>query len=82
MRIRIRADGYRLSIRLPSCLIFSRLSAAIIVQCVNRSQKERRLSFSDTYALCKQIKRLRRERRDWYLVDIESSGGEVVKIRL
>ena len=87
MKIYIKTDeGKRIFLWFPTRLILNRLTVAIGVAYVNKSERDYgipKLKYSQIIPIVKEIHRQRRiQGRKWTLVDIVSADGEKVKISL
>lgn len=87
MKIDITTDeGKRIFLWFPTRLILNRLTVAIGVAYVNKSKRDfgvPKLKYSQVFPLVKEIHRQRRiQGREWTLVDVVSTDGEAVKIKL
>ena len=81
MRIIIKEpDGRNINIRLPSRIVFNRITAVFAPMVV----KNRGIHFTRKQALhfIKAINSARRKNPGWKLVEIESSEGQHVEIQL
>lgn len=88
MRIYVKSPGSRtINIVLPSRLILNNLTATIGTKQINKyisenTHQEAILSPQEVKKLIKLIHQLKKKYPDWYVVDVESSDGEIVKIKL
>ena len=87
MKIDIATDeGKRIFLWFPTRLLLNRLTVAIGVAYINKSERDYgvpKLSYTQVLPLVKEIHRQRRiQGRKWTLVDVNSSDGEKVKIKL
>ena len=87
MKIDITTDeGKRIFLWFPTRLLLNRLTVAIGVAYINKSEHDYgvpELKYSQIMPLVKEIHRQRRiQGRKWTLVDIISADGEKVKITL
>ena len=88
MRIYVKSPGSRtINIALPSRLILNNLTATIGTKQINKylgesTQKDVALSSQEARKLIKLIHQLKKKYPDWYIVDVESADGEIVKIKL
>lgn len=84
MRIQIKSDGMNLNIALPTKLIFGRW-VVYLANTVGRKYAEesmKDISPAALDALFAEMRHIKDRYGKWELVDIESSGGEKVKIIL
>lgn len=85
MRIIIESPGEK-TIRLifPTRLLFNNLTALIGAGTINKyiPSSSPRISAGQLRGLIKEINRVKRKYRDFVLVDVESSDGDIVKIVL
>ena len=70
----------KLWIGIPSCLLFNRVSAAIIHSKMKKEGKN--IKTKDLVKFFKALNKYRRRHRDWVIVDILSSENDSVKIKL
>lgn len=87
MKIDITTDeGKRIFLWLPTRLFFNRLTVAIGISFINKSDRDYgvpKLRYSQIMPLVKEIHRQRRiQGRKWVLADVVSADGEKVKISL
>ena len=87
MKIDIRTDGgKRILLWFPTGLILNRLTANMIVRRINKENKKNggtKITARQFMPLVKEIHRQKRiQGRGWVLVDVVSSNGEKVKIKL
>lgn len=90
MKIQVKGDGRNLRIVLPTALIFSKPAAWLYLR-MGKYQTENHES-DDTsmvhipdeamYAVCDELRRIKRKYGSWELVDIESAGGEKIQVTL
>lgn len=84
MRIKIRTkeDG-GFSIRLPSRLVFSRMTAGWIAQALNeKAGGKSPLTADDLYRLFKLLLRFRKDYPGFRLVEVDAKNGDHVSIIL
>lgn len=77
-----RERAHRLLILLPSCILFSSFSAFIVSKILNRHGDGICIGREQLKAFFKEIRRMRKLHPKLHIVDIESSQGDRVKIRL
>lgn len=88
MRIYVKSPGSRtINIVLPSRLILNNLTATIGTKQINKyigksTPEDVILSPQEVRKLIRLIHQLKKKYPDWYIVDVESSDGEIVKIKL
>lgn len=88
MRILVKSANERtIHIILPSGLILNNLTATLGTKVINKYINQNcdstvNITSHDVRKLVQEIRRLKRKYPNWYLVDIESSDGDVVKIKL
>ena len=89
MKIAIKSDTKSLTIRIPSFLLFNPITATLcgsrIIRSIMKDDKNEddiRITAKDARKLFREINRVRRKHKDWYIVDVEDGEGESVKIKL
>ena len=89
MKIAIKSDAKSLTIRIPSFLLFNPITATLcgsrIIRSIMKDDKNEddiRITAKDARKLFREINRVRRKHKDWYIVDVEDGEGESVKIKL
>lgn len=88
MKIAVKYDDNRkLNIRFPSCLVFNGLVCTVAAGSINKKLKKEgisgcRLSAKQLRRLSRTIMKYRRRHRDWKLVEVSSSDGDSVTIKL
>ena len=88
MRIYVKSPGSRtINIVLPSRLILNNLTATIGTKQINKyigdnTQEDVSISTQEVRKFIRLIHQLKKKYPDWYVVDVESSDGEIVKIKL
>lgn len=82
MRVSVRSGKHRFRLWLPSCMIFSSLSASVVGKYVRFSDTEIKLTEEQCRRLFREIRRLRKQLPDWNLVEIASASGESITVRL
>ena len=85
MKISIKKEKFRFSIRIPNILIFSRFGASFVkVEIKKNGGKSHRIS---AYPECMKdirrcIKEMRKVHKDWNFVEALDSDGTSVRIKL
>lgn len=79
MRLTIKTDGFRLRLLLPTWLVLNRLTLSIALRAARRVIP---LSLEGRSQLLQQCRSLRRVCRGVPLVDIRTSTGEEILVRL
>ena len=79
MRLNIKTEGFRLRLILPTWLVLNRLILSIALRAAHRVLP---LSPTERSQLLRQCRQLRRVCRGVPLVDIRTSAGENILIRL
>ena len=89
MKIAIKSDTKKLTIRIPSFLLFNPITATLCGSRIIRSimkddenENDIRITAKDARKLFREINRARRKYKDWYIVDVIDEDGESVKIKL
>ena len=89
MKIAIKSDTKKLTIRIPSFLLFNPITATLCGSRIIRSimkddenENDIRITAKDARKLFRVINRARRKHKDWYIVDVADEDGESVKIKL
>ena len=89
MKIAIKSDTKKLTIRIPSFLLFTPITATLCGRRIIRSimkddenKNDIRITAKDARKLFRVINRARRKHKDWYIVDVVDEDGESVKIKL
>ncbi len=85
MRITIQSPGERtIRLVLPTRLLFNSFTARIGARTINKyvSFDNMKVSSSDFRHFIKEVNRMKHKYPGLELVDIESSNGEIVKIRI
>lgn len=84
MKIQIKSEGHNLVFFLPTKLIFGK-AAVRIANTVGRkyaADAMKDISPQALESLCGELCRIKELHGKWELVDIESAGGDIVKIIL
>ena len=76
MKIAIKWDETKLTLRFPTGLVLNRLTAGI----VRKSLKKQgvRLTRKQTVLFIKELKKYRRHHRDWNLVEVSENDNHVI----
>ena len=87
MKIRIKSaeNKLRLFFVLPNGLVLNRFTASIIASHINAELEKRgggRISTETVIELIDYLKRFKKTHPDWYLADVMTVDGNVVKIKL
>lgn len=89
MKIYIQNGSRNMTISLPTRMIFSKTSAKLAIRmgkkyAGNQDGEEALLRIPDEalVPVCAEICRIKKARGGWDLIEVESAGGEVVKITL
>ena len=80
MKIAIKWDETKLTLRFPTGLVLNRFTAGI----VRKSLKKQgvRLTRKQTVLFIKELKRYKKTHRDWNLVEVEEDGKNSVIIKI
>ena len=80
MKIAIKWDETKLTLRFPTGLVLNRLTAGI----VRKSLKKQgvRLTRKQTVLFIKELKKYRRHHRDWNLVEVSENDTNSVIIKI
>ena len=81
MRISIENEGKKFVIPIPNCIFLN----SAVVSFINKSTPENinvDLKVKDMRKLRGCIKKMRKIHKDWYLVDVQDSDGNSVRIKL
>lgn len=88
MRIYVKSPGSRtINIVLPTRLILNNLTATIGTKQINKyigenTQEAVSISPQEVRKFIRLIHQLKKKYPNWYIVDVESADGEIVKIKL
>ncbi|MBQ7344051.1 MAG: hypothetical protein IJW53_04725 [Clostridia bacterium] len=80
MRISITSENKSFNLRFPTRLAFTRLGLSFLKKA--HVDLPENFSSRDLKRLYRVIKESRKIHKDWYVVEVESSDGENVKIKL
>ncbi len=84
MKVQIKGGGHHFSIILPTGLIFSTTSARIANYFSRKYAPEAMACIPPeaVEALCAEFRRIKKKYGSWDLVEVESTDGEQVRIKL
>jgi hypothetical protein len=89
MKITVDSEEKRFNLRLPSFLIFNPIVATFCggkkVDSIIKSKVGDigvHFSSKDARKLFREINRARRKFKDWYIVEVDDSKGETVRVKL
>ena len=80
MKISIKNDDLKLTLRLPTGLILNRLTAGIV--CRKLKKEGIHLTRKQTVLFIKELKRYKKKHRDWNLVEISENDTNSVIIKI
>lgn len=80
MKISIKSDDLKLTLRLPTGLILNRLTAGIV--CRKLKKEGIYLTRKQTVLFIKELKKYKKKHRDWNLVEVTESGTNSVIIKI
>ena len=80
MRIIAKGEEYHVRLRIPTGLVFNRLTAAAIAK--EAGKYGVKLSPRQTCILIKALKEYRRTHPDWVLAEVRGADGEYVFVKL
>lgn len=81
MKIDVKNENRRFHLALPNWLILNRVSLRLVRK-GTKGEVEIRLSGKALRELRRAVKRLRRTRGDWSLIEVHSADGDEVRVRL
>lgn len=82
IQIHTKADG-RFNIRLPSRLVFSRMTASWLAKALDeKAEGKSPLTADDLYRLFKLLLRFKKDYPGFRLVEVDAKNGDRVKITL
>ena len=82
MRISVKeSEGKGINIVLPTGMVLNRLTAAVICRTL-RKHSDLRITSRQAMVLIKEVKRCKRRNPGWNLVEVKSSDGDDVLVRL
>lgn len=80
MKIQIRTPERGFNIVIPSVIALNHITALIMPSVMKKNGTD--IPLKASVGMVKEINRYRRNNPDWYLIEVESSGGACVKIKL
>lgn len=84
MRIIVKSqEAKNINITLPTGLIFNRIILSIALRALNKEMPKNniRLKQKDKRQIIKLLRRMRRKHPNLELVNVESSDGDIVKVK-
>lgn len=93
MKIIVKSDGFRFFVPIPTAVFLSRPMVRIWLRMMRQSQQYVQLPEEagtflwnlpeeSVLRLCDELRRIKRKRRSWDLVEVQSASGEHVLIQL
>lgn len=80
MKISIKSDDLKLTLRLPTGLILNRLTAGIV--CRKLKKEGIHLTRKQIVLFIKELKKYKKKHRDWNLVEVEESDEDSVIVKI
>lgn len=80
MKISIKSDDLKLTLRLPSGLILNRLTAGIV--CRKLKKEGIHLTRKQTVLFIKELKKYKKKHRDWNLVEVSENDTNSIVIKI
>jgi hypothetical protein len=80
MKIAIKRDDTKLTLLFPTGLILNRLTAGFVRKQLKKEGVH--LTRKQTVLFIKELKKYRRQHRDWNLVEVEENGKNSVIIKI
>lgn len=80
MKISIKSDDLKLTLRLPTGLILNRLTAGIV--CRKLKKEGIYLTRKQTVLFIKELKKYKKKHRDWNLVEISENDTNSIVIKI
>lgn len=84
MKIIVKSqEAKNINITLPTGLIFNRITLSIALRALNKEMPKNniRLKQKDKRQIIKLLRRMRRKHPNLELVNVESSDGDIVKVK-
>lgn len=84
MRIQVSEGDREINIRIPTALVFNRITAMVAICSIKKRAPDRMryLSHGKICALFAEFRRIRQMKGSWELVNVEAADGKKVKIIL
>lgn len=80
MKITVKADEHNFSLHIPNALVLNRLAGAIACKAMN--QQGLSLTNQQLVVFMSALRDYRKTYGEWVLMEVDSSGGEYVQIKL
>lgn len=80
MKIFIKSDDLKLTLRLPTGLILNRLTAGIV--CRKLKKEGIYLTRKQTVLFIKELKKYKKKHRDWNLVEVSENDTNSIVIKI
>jgi replication-associated recombination protein RarA len=80
MKISIKWDDTKLTLRFPTSLVLNRLTAGIVRKQLKKEGIH--LTRKQTVLFIKELKRYKKTHRDWNLVEVEGSDEDSVIVKI
>lgn len=80
MKIFIKSDDLKLTLRLPTGLILNRLTAGIV--CRKLKKEGIHLTRKQTVLFIKELKKYKKKHRDWNLVEVSENDTNSIVIKI
>ena len=80
MKIFIKSDDLKLTLRLPTGLILNRLTAGIV--CRKLKKEGLHLTRKQTVLFIKELKKYKKKHRDWNLVEVSENDTNSIVIKI
>lgn len=84
MKIKVKDADTNIKIISPTCLFLNRLTALAVPKIFKKKLKQHGIEITTAQAVkfVKAVNRFRRRHKNWKLVEVKSSDGEHIEIRL
>lgn len=80
MKISIKSDDLKLTLRLPTGLILNRLTAGIV--CRKLKKEGIHLTRKQTVLFIKELKKYKKKHHDWNLVEVSENDTNSIVIKI